>query len=482
MIESHESISINGLAAFFEVARSTMQDGIKRVEGQKVTEDEVKRFEPHVVNFISWFFDDSGNPISSHLPQDEIEAIYQLESETEVEEDPEEFTVDDEVLAEKFDDKIREENQKREDESLADYVSRLARQKQRNQDITRVERTMFRNTVRACNVVEELNTELINVLNERRDALLNVGSTKVVTKANNEKVGVIQVSDIHFGELVKETLENRYDMTIASKRIQKFIHRAKVLFEADGITNVAVFMTGDMINSTRRISEITTYADARTKVVFNAYLIIGNMLEDLATDYNITVAHVVGNESRLSEYFDTTNYLVSDNFDLLLYQMLKHTHERKGLSFIFDRHNPMEQVVDVNGTNFLLVHGNGHRGLAQTGKIESEVEKLKARYANSGIMINYVICGHIHSTYVGNNFARSASTVGSNAFAERTLNFTSKASQNLFVVDSDGSIDGYMIDLQNYDGYDGYAFDEETVMYANDNISDTSEIVQKMIL
>lgn len=495
MLESHESISIRSLAPFLEVARTTLRDGLKRVDGV-MSEVEPDDYEDELVDLIQWFFDDTDNTISTYLSEEELVDLYHFGEET-IEKKPTstpsnkpkrpkqeelEFDVDDEVLVEKFSDKVRDENQKRDNETLADYVFRLAKQKQRNQDITRVERAMFRNTVRACNTVEELNTELISLLDERRDVLTQTtGVTAKKVVEGNTKVGVIQVSDLHLGELVKETLENRYDLDIAAKRIQKFVDRAKLLFKADGITNVAVFMTGDMINSTRRISEITTYADARTKVVFNAFLILGAMLEDLYTEFNLTVAHVVGNESRLSEYFDTTNYLVSDNFDLLLYQMLKHTHERKGMSFIFDHGNPMEQVVDVNGVNFLLVHGNGHRGLAQTNKIESEVEKIKARYANSGVIVNYVLCGHIHSTYIGTNFSRSASTVGSNAYSERNLNFTSKASQNLYVVDQDGSIDGYMIDLQKYDGYDGYEFDKESVMYMNDNMP-SNVIIQKVFI
>lgn len=497
LIETHETISVRSLAPFLEIARSTLQDGLKRVNGEHIDPDD---YEDVLTSLLKWYFDDSEGTISSYMSQDEIVKLYHFGEETiestepketpktekhdnveEVDGEAFEFDYDDKEFEEKYGHKLNTETKKRDNESLGDYVFRLAKNKQRSQDVTRVERAMFRNTVRACNMVEELNESLIDLLNDRRDVMSENVRPPIITKDDGSKVGVVQISDLHFGELVKETLDNRYDLEIASKRLHKFIDRTKRLFKADDITDIAVFMTGDMINSTRRISEITTYADARTKVVFNAFLILGAVLEDLYEDFNVTVAHVVGNESRLSEYFDTTNYLVSDNFDLLLYQMLKHTHEKQGLSFIFDQSNPMEQVVDVNGVNFLLVHGNGHKGLSQTNKIESEVEKIKARYANSGVMINYVLCGHIHSTYIGNNFARSASTVGSNAYAERQLNFTSKASQNSFVVHTDGTIDGYMIDLQKYDGYEGYDFDKDSVMYTNDNMPSTV-IIQKVLI
>lgn len=364
-----------------------------------------------------------------------------------------------------------------EDEDRAVHYVKLSRRNQKQADNLRISRKETRERNRLENVFEDINNEMVTLLDERRD--FYPVKTKL-HRGKSTRVGVVQLSDLHFGELVKETLDNRFDLEIASKRLRKLIERAKVYFKSQGITNVAVFLTGDMINSSRRISEITAFADARVKVVFNAFLILGAVLEDLYNDFNLSVAQVVGNESRLAEYFDSNDYLANDNFDLMLFMMLKATHEKKGLSFLSHK-NPMEQVVNVNGVNFLLVHGNGHKGLAHTNKIETEVEKLKARYATNGARIGYVICGHIHSTYIANNFARSASLVGSNAYAERTLNFSSKASQNLFVVDQDGSIDAIMVDLQKCDGYDGYDYDRESIEY-NSEVTDQGTVIIQSVL
>lgn len=364
------------------------------------------------------------------------------------------------------------------DEEIVAENIRIAKQLQKARDENRVKNKSFRERARAENLVEELNREL-NALLKKRSKMYPVipkGPTK-----NSRAVGVVQLSDLHFGEIVSETLDNRFDMDIASRRLKKLAERSRTYFKSQGIKNIAVFLTGDIINSTRRISEITTYADARVKVVFNAYLILGNFLEDLYQDFNITVASVVGNESRLAEYFDTTNYLVSDNFDLMLHMMLQNIHEKEGMQFLDIHKNPTEQVVNVNGVNFLLVHGNIHKGLATTPKIETEVGKLKSRYASAGIKIDYVICGHIHSTFISNTYARSASLVGSNAFSERTLNFTSKAAQNAYVVLEDGSVDGIMIDLQHYDGYEAYPYDKENIRYFNDTEKGTV-VIQSVLV
>lgn len=365
-------------------------------------------------------------------------------------------------------------------EQLVVESVRQAKQLQRARDKNRIQNKLFREKARVENAVEDLNREMNILLEERRGMF----SKEIIRpKApKGEKMGVIQLSDMHFGEVVAETLENKFDMDVASQRLRKMAERSKSYFKANDIKTIAVFLTGDQINSTRRISELTAFADSRVKVVFNAYLILGQFLEHLYEDFNITVASVVGNESRLDDYFDTTDYLVSNNFDLFLHALLKNTHEKEGLKFTDIYQNPVEQVVDVNGVNFLLVHGNIHKGLANTNRMETEVEKIKARYAASGIRIDYVVAGHIHSTYISNNFARSASLVGSNAFSERTLNFTSKASQNAYIVDKDGSIDAIMVDLQKVEGYEPYPYDRDNIRYFNNNSQRGNVVIQSVLV
>lgn len=490
LLETHESVSVRRLAPFLEVPRSTLQDGLKRVNHLDPKDLSVK--DQHKVATLAYFFfQDTNKTISSVLQDEEIPRLYHYEvspsdevssSDEEVEELEVEHVDDleDDLLGSFIDDELLTEREieKREEclkqmksdgfTDINDYVVRLVRQRQRLQDISREERKVLRNATRSINLLEEVNAEIIDVLNERKS--FYPVKPKVVSTQGKPK-GVIQLSDLHLGELVNETISNRFDMDVASKRLHKLIERAKKMFKAEGVESVAVFMTGDLINSTRRISEITSYAAPRVKIVFHAYLIIGQVLESLYEDFNVTVAHVVGNESRLNEFFDSTNYLASDNFDLMIYDMLKQTHQKEGLRFVDSGDNPMEQVIEVNGVNFLLVHGNGHRGIATTPKIEGEVQKIKARYAEQDIKIGYVLCGHIHSTYIANGFARSASLVGSNAYAERTLNFTSRASQNLFIVHPDSTVDGVMVDLQEYDGYTGYDFDKSQMTHSTTTLN-----------
>ncbi len=508
ILNSHDTISIRKLAPFLEVPRSSIQVGLGRIDVDKELSDTANKI---VRRLITEYFNPKPRSVSSFLNDDELNALYnltvdevtvstttttpdvsaELEEKVELSDENVQEVADDDWVSidlecgEEEQVLTRQEKMIQEREQMLrevqegqmdinEYVVRLARQKQRLQDIGREERKLFREATRSVNVLEDLNREVLELLKTRRTTY----KTKPRTVSTHGTKGVIQLSDLHLGELVNETIANRFDMEVASKRLHKLAERAISQFKLQNVESVAVFMTGDLINSTRRISEITAYAGPRVKVVFHAFLLIGQFIEMLYEHFNVTIAHVVGNESRLSEYFDTTNFLASDNFDLMVFEMLKQTHQRPGMVFVDSGDNPMEQVVNVNGVNFLLVHGNGHSGIAATSKIENEVQKIKARYAEQDIKIGYVICGHIHSTYIANGFARSASLVGSNAYAERTLNFSSRAAQNIFLVYSDATVDAMMVDLQEYSGFEGFEFDNSLMTHQTTEL--TTPVVHQM--
>lgn len=147
-----------------------------------------------------------------------------------------------------------------------DYII-LSRQKQRLQDDLRVSRKVSREAFRTVNVLEELNDQLVNVLEIHR-------FTKHTTKkhpefGNKRPIGVIQLSDLHFGEQIYEVNGNVFDLSLAAKRLHKLAYRAKTIFKAQGIQSVVIALTGDIINSDRRLDELTTNAGPRSKIIFN---------------------------------------------------------------------------------------------------------------------------------------------------------------------------------------------------------------------
>lgn len=340
-----------------------------------------------------------------------------------------------------------------------EYYGHLARTVQRQRDLLRVERKHTRENSRVTNMLEELTTALCDVFGEY-DLSADV-VTHQSTKGSS--VGVIQLSDLHFGERIHEYVGNVFDTGGVAARLKKFVNKASVIFKALGVQNILLALTGDLINSDRRLDEITANASNRAKIVFTAVDILQQLILDLNKNFNVTVASVCGNESRIGKDVAWGTAVASDSFDLMIHEILSRLFvNASGVHFI-EMADPLECVVDVNGANFLLVHG--HNGLSNTARMESEVSKVRSKYAARGVMIDYVISGHIHSAYISDCFSRSSGLPGGNAYSDKALNLTSRSSQNIFVVDADKSIHGIKIDLQEFDKNFAYSYNAETEEY-----------------
>lgn len=365
------------------------------------------------------------------------------------------------------------------DDEIVDQNITLAKKVQKLQDIQRVERKAFREHSRIDNMIGAMHAEM-------RDTLINNKFHTIVKKYNivesDAPVGVIQLSDIHFNEIINDLDGNAFNFEVASKRLHKLVRKAKVLFKSNGIKQVALLMTGDLLNSDRRLDEITNAVTNRSRAIFLAVDIIQQIILDLNQDFEVTVSSVAGNESRVGEHMHYADFLAGDSYDIVIHNMLTYMFKGSdaGVTFI-PVENPVEQVVNVNGNNILMVHGNLHRGIARNP--ESEIEKIKARYANKGVLISYVIMGHIHCAQVSDLYARSSGLPGSNSYSERALNLSGRASQNVYIVHKTfGEIDGVKIDLQNVDNEDMYEFDTTLAPITREKKLTGTYVIQSVVI
>ena len=346
------------------------------------------------------------------------------------------------------------------DAELVEQNILLAKKVQKLQDAQRIERKTFREHARVDNAAKEMGRELNFALENK---LFDLDTTKWKVPKSNKKapVGVIHFTDHHLNEVVNDLQSNKFDIYVASKRIQKHVEKSKNWFKSNGVKHVMIALTGDLIKNTQFISDITEMSTSRSNIVMLAVEIYTQVILDLnKAGFNVSVASVIGNESRMSKDFENTDFLAFDSFDSMIHKMLQIVfRDAKGVEII-PMQNPLECLVTLNGQNLLLAHGNIHGRLAGTSTIEKSTAVMKSRYAALGIKVDYLLCGHIHSCYMSDNFARSSSIVGSNSYSERTLNLTGKASHNSFLFYEDGTIDGIKNDLQNTDGYSGYNIDD----------------------
>ena len=203
----------------------------------------------------------------------------------------------------------------------------------------------------------------------------------------------------------------------------------------------------------------------RAKATFLGVHLLKHFILDLNQVSNIQVCCVTGNESRVNEELGWIDIVASDNYDFTIFEMLNlllpEIHFIKG--------NALEIVVEINGQNLLVIHGH------QLGKMDSnQVGKVISKYAAKGVIINMIICGHLHETMIRDNIARSASLVGSNAYSENALNLSGTAAQNIYIFTNDGRHD-IRIDLQETNLWDGYPINKELSSYNAKSLNKTQE-------
>lgn len=331
------------------------------------------------------------------------------------------------------------------DKELIEQNVRYKKQQQKFADLNRVERKSFREYARVENSIEEYIKSLVEVFDTNP-----YKPAGVLHQIDEKVIGVIQLSDLHFNELIN-IKSNQYDFNIASKRLQKLARESRKYFLVNGVTDVFILCSGDFLNSDRRLDELLSMATNRSKATFISVQILENMLIDLNTHFNLHIAGVCGNESRVGKDFNWSNELISDNYDFTIFNILRYKlNSVNGINFLGMSDKP-EEVIEINKKNFLMLHGN------QLSKdVTKDVSKLIAKYAQIDIPIDFVIWGHLHEAMIADRYARSSSLCGSNNYSEDALLLSGKASQNIYLVFEEDRIDTIKVDLQDTTNYPGY--------------------------
>ena len=274
-------------------------------------------------------------------------------------------------------------------------------------------------------------------------------SDKIITwdETNSPGVGVLQLSDLHLNELIIGLNSNSFDWYIASQRLYKFANKAIQSFKAAGFKHIYICFTGDLLNSDRRKDEALSNGTNRTKALWLSIDLLKAMLLHInAAGFNITVSSISGNEGRVNEDIGWIDEIASDNYDFAIHEGLTRLLEgKKGIEFLYSK-NPTEVVIEINGMNLLLIHG--HNGIASDGNISKKVQSTIGKYASEGIIIRYIIMGHIHQAFGSDMFSRSSGLPGNNKYSHAALNLYGRSSQMLYEFMNDGNINTTKIDLQ----------------------------------
>ena len=335
------------------------------------------------------------------------------------------------------------------DKEIIQHNILLQKKSQKQADLNRIKNKAFREHSRLENALIEYNKSLID--------LLKAESLKTTIKQHTSKgkqAIIVQIADTHFNELV-DLKNNKYDFEVASKRLQKFAHHIKEYAKFYNVSEIFVAVTGDLLNSDRRLDELLNASSNRSKATFLAVHLLKYFILDLNSVANISVGCVSGNESRVNKDLGWVDQIATDNYDFVIFEMLRLL--MPDINFVTS--GALELVVEVNGHNCLLIHGH------QLGNMNNDkIAKVMSKYARNGIILDFMMCGHLHETKITDMFARSSSLVGANAYSENALLLSSRAAQNIYIM-KDKERHDIRIDLQHTKGFNGYPINKELSSY-----------------
>ena len=346
-----------------------------------------------------------------------------------------------------------------------DYIKSVA-QNQKKQDLNNQLRKTNRETFRLYNCVEDVYNEYIELLKKVDLSKFKITNHK---EKKNSKTAILQLSDIHANELItpSESFNNEYNFDILSKRMKKFITESMKEFDNNNVSNVLIAMTGDCLNSSRRLSEKLAMNSSLTCASLLLTYILEQVIIELSKKYNISVTCVVGNESRIEQVeMDSQNILATTNYDFLIYNNLRMIFRNEPINFITPK-NYIQNVVSLKINkdkvfNALFTHGHILKNCS-----ESNIPSIMQQYMYNQIKIDGIFIGHFHHAQCGDILSVSGCMCGANSYTSNDLKFITRASQNIYIINDDLSYKAIKIDLQNVNGYDGYSIKEELEQYTD---------------
>ncbi len=334
------------------------------------------------------------------------------------------------------------------DKEVIEENLKLAKKSQKQADLNRIKNKSFREHSRLENALVEYNKALIDILQTE-----SLKTTIKQHESKGKQAIIVQIADTHFNELV-DLKNNKYDFEVASKRLQKFAHHIKKYASFYNVNEIFIAITGDLLNSDRRLDEKLSMSTNRAKATFLGVHLLKHFILDLNSIANVSVGCVSGNESRAYE-LGWVDMVATDNYDFTIFEILRML--LPDINFITS--GGLELVVEVNGHKCLIVHGH------QLGNMQNDkIAKVISKYARNGIILDFMMCGHLHETKITDMFARSSSLVGANAYSENALLLSSRAAQNIYIM-KDNERHDIRIDLQHTKGFKGYAINKELSAY-----------------
>lgn len=237
---------------------------------------------------------------------------------------------------------------------------------------------------------------------------LEIGQPSLHSRA---ETAILVLSDLHFGEYIsREELDglNAFDPEIAEARLTRvFKVAASLLTEhwpGPPPARLIVALLGDMISGSLH-PELTRTDKMRPMESVRAVsgiLASGIDLLLRTVDCPIDIISVVGNHGRVGLLKPEAKGVAVESYDTLVSDFLE-MHFRGEHRLTFYVPPGPDALISIYGYRFLLTHGDRLGSGGGKGFVGSELpilrgfQKVHMDYADRGIILNHVICGHYHT-------------------------------------------------------------------------------------
>lgn len=315
-------------------------------------------------------------------------------------------------------------------------LKKVLKQKQKIQDTLNLNKKLAREQYRYENFMDAFKDSCKKMIEYNLHKFDYVEDSEYVYDPNG--TAILTLSDLHFGQRVEES-NNYFDSEVADIRLSRIFKQFEQEIEMRGIQNVAIFFLGDLIHA----QSVSTKPDMKlsgempeVQSSIQCFIILSKYIDRLVAKYNVKIAGIVGNESRFSNHMLPSNLRseAKNSMDVVIYEFFKQRYLNAQNVDFLNNGDEIETVVSVDDKNILLNHGYD----LNHSNLEKSIIELRTRMEKSYGEIDFVTIGHIHSSYIGDKFARNSSLVGSNAYSNRKGYIESTVSQNMIIVDKNG--------------------------------------------
>lgn len=204
---------------------------------------------------------------------------------------------------------------------------------------------------------------------------------------------IVGVGDFHYGAsfcvygLYNEII-NKYNPDIFSSRMRELHDQIVNICVKENPEQITVMIVGDMLDGMLRASQLQRLEYGIVDSAMHLAEELTQWFVALANDtaVPIRVAAVRGNHGEIRPLGTKAGQFPEENMERIVMHYLRARFDDENWIFVIDNDAPMQQMIDVCGYKFLLLHGQGVN-------IESLARDCVNQYHHA---IDGFVLGHLH--------------------------------------------------------------------------------------